>query len=84
MADVSLSNRVPVRLHRGAPKASQRLVLEGDPKASDKALDKDKNFLGICLGMQLLFKESSEFVKTKSSTIVRQVLFTDQSLKQGF
>ena len=34
-------------------------------KIIDKSLDKDKNFLGICLGMQLLFKESSEFVKTK-------------------
>ena len=34
-------------------------------KIIDKSLDQDKNFLGICLGMQLLFKESSEFVKTK-------------------
>ena len=34
-------------------------------KIIDKSLDKDKNFLGICLGMQLLFEESSEFVKTK-------------------
>ena len=34
-------------------------------KVIDQSLNKKKNFLGICLGMQLLFKESSEFKKTK-------------------
>ena len=33
-------------------------------KTIDKYLSNNKNFLGICLGMQLLFKESSEFTKT--------------------
>ena len=34
-------------------------------KTIDKSLNKNKNFLGICLGMQLLFQESNEFIKTK-------------------
>ena len=34
-------------------------------KTINKSLDKDKNFLGICLGMQLLFQESDEFMVTK-------------------
>tara|TARA_Y100001970_G_scaffold288262_1_gene415074 strand:+ start:205 stop:843 length:639 start_codon:yes stop_codon:yes gene_type:complete len=34
-------------------------------KIIDKSLNKDKHFLGICLGMQLLFQESNEFKKTK-------------------
>jgi glutamine amidotransferase len=31
----------------------------------EQALNKNKNFLGICLGMQLLFEESEEFGVTK-------------------
>jgi len=31
----------------------------------EQALNKNKNFLGICLGMQLLFEESEEFGLTK-------------------
>ena len=31
----------------------------------EQALEKNKNFLGICLGMQLLFEESEEFGLTK-------------------
>lgn len=31
----------------------------------EQALEKNKNFLGICLGMQLLFEESEEFGSTK-------------------
>ena len=31
----------------------------------EQALNKNKNFLGICLGMQLLFEESEEFGITK-------------------
>ena len=31
----------------------------------EQALNKNKNFLGICLGMQLLFEESEEFGFTK-------------------
>ena len=31
----------------------------------EQALEKNKNFLGICLGMQLLFEESEEFGTTK-------------------
>ena len=31
----------------------------------EQALNKNKSFLGICLGMQLLFEESEEFGKTK-------------------
>ena len=31
----------------------------------EQALGKNKSFLGICLGMQLLFEESEEFGKTK-------------------
>jgi imidazole glycerol-phosphate synthase subunit HisH len=34
-------------------------------KTIDKTLNKNKKFLGICLGMQLLFQESNEFIKTK-------------------
>ena len=34
-------------------------------KTIDKSLNKNKNFLGICLGMQLLFQESCDFIKTK-------------------
>ena len=34
-------------------------------KTIDKTLNKNKKFLGICLGMQLLFQESNEFSKTK-------------------
>jgi glutamine amidotransferase len=34
-------------------------------KTIDQALNKNKKFLGICLGMQLLFQESNEFIKTK-------------------
>ena len=34
-------------------------------KTIDQALNKNKKFLGICLGMQLLFQESDEFIKTK-------------------
>jgi imidazole glycerol-phosphate synthase subunit HisH len=34
-------------------------------KTIDQALIKNKKFLGICLGMQLLFEQSNEFVKTK-------------------
>ena len=34
-------------------------------KTINQSLDKDKNFLGICLGMQLLFQESNEFIVTK-------------------
>ncbi len=34
-------------------------------KVIDQSLNKKKSFLGICLGMQLLFNESSEFKKTK-------------------
>ena len=31
----------------------------------NQTLNKNKRFLGICLGMQLLFQESNEFKKTK-------------------
>ena len=34
-------------------------------KTIEQTLNKNKKFLGICLGMQLLFQESNEFVKTK-------------------
>ena len=34
-------------------------------KSIEQALEKDKNFLAICLGMQLLFEESEEFGLTR-------------------
>ncbi len=45
--------------------AMKRLVDTNLIKIVEDSLSKDKNFLGICLGMQLLFAESNEFIKTK-------------------
>ncbi len=45
--------------------AMKRLVDSNLIKILEESLSKDKNFLGICLGMQLLFAESNEFIKTK-------------------
>ena len=45
--------------------AMKRLVDTNLIKIIEDSLSKDKNFLGICLGMQLLFAESNEFIKTK-------------------
>ena len=36
-----------------------------------KSIQDNKPFLGICLGMQLLFSESSEFGKTKGMSIFK-------------
>jgi imidazole glycerol-phosphate synthase subunit HisH len=44
--------------------AMKTLQKTGLIKTINKALDKDKKFLGICLGMQLLFESSNEFGKT--------------------
>ena len=37
----------------------------------EQALNKNKNFLGICLGMQLLFEESEEFGYTRGLGIIK-------------
>ena len=43
----------------------KRLVDTNLIKIVEDSLSKDKKLLGICLGMQLLFAESNEFIKTK-------------------
>ena len=40
--------------------AAQRLAKSGLAKAATQALEKNKPFLGICLGLQLLFERSDE------------------------
>ena len=42
-------------------------------KTIDKSLNKNKNFLGICLGMQLLFQESNEFINRTSANHAKYV-----------
>ena len=45
--------------------AMKKLIDTNLIKTIDQALQKNKNFLGICLGMQLLFNKSEEFGLTK-------------------
>ena len=45
--------------------AMQRLEETSLIKFVNESLNKEKYFMGICLGMQLLFSESPEFKKTK-------------------
>lgn len=45
-------------------KAMKRLEETSLIKFVNEALNKNKDFIGICLGMQLLFSESPEFKKT--------------------
>lgn len=45
--------------------AMQKLTETNLIKSIVQALEKNKNFLGICLGMQLLFEKSEEFGLTK-------------------
>ena len=45
--------------------AMKKLIDTNLIKSIEEALEKNKNFLGICLGMQLLFEESEEFGLTK-------------------
>ena len=44
--------------------AMKKLKLSKLIKTVEDSLEKEKNFLGICLGMQLLFRESEEFGNT--------------------
>ena len=45
--------------------AMKKLIDTNLIKSIEQALEKNKNFLGICLGMQLLFEKSEEFGLTK-------------------
>ena len=45
--------------------AMKKLIDTNLIKSIGQALEKNKNFLGICLGMQLLFEKSEEFGLTK-------------------
>ena len=49
-----------------------------------QAIDSGKPFLGICLGLQVLFTESEEFGKQKGLDIIKGTVkrFPDQALKQ--
>ncbi len=45
--------------------AMNKLIETNQLKSIEQALQKNKKFLGICLGMQLLFEKSEEFGLTK-------------------
>ena len=53
-------------------KAMKRLEETSLIKFLDQSLNKDKDFIGICLGMQLLFSESPEFINTKGLSFFQE------------